>query len=205
VIEKRRHSRTDMAPEELRMHERQLRREGYARKRARELAARAPDPILAISDIDLSYIAGIVDGEGSVHCCFLGKDRRRTCHPIISVAMTDEGVIRWLGDVFAVCVSVTKRKENYRTQFTVRLSGKRAVLLANRLIPFLRVKAAQAVLMSSFPADGRIGPGNVIEGTALNEMRLRLYDQINSLNIQPRNAAYARGIRGAKALEARNV
>lgn len=160
---------------------------------------------MAISDIDLAYIAGLLDGEGSFCCLFLGRDRnRRTCHPVVCVSMTDEGVIRWLGDVLSVAVSTHKRRENYRRQFAVRVSGKRAVALCGRLKPFLRVKQKQAELMMTFPADGRLGPGNVIEGTALNAQRLRLYDEINNLNIQPRNASYARGIRGAKALEARN-
>jgi hypothetical protein len=158
---------------------------------------------MSISDVDLAYIAGLLDGEGSFCCIFLGTNRCRTCHPIVSVAMTDESVIRWFANLVGVAVSSHQRKENYRPQFIVRLSGKRAVLMAGRLHPFLKVKHEQARLMATFPADGRIGPGNIIEGSALNAERFRLYDAINSLNIQPRNASYARAIRGAKALAER--
>lgn len=177
---------------ERKEHVRALQRDGYARlaKVCRE--ARAPDPLLSIEATDLAYIAGIIDGEGTI-CC-MAHATGKTCYPSVSVSMTDFYVIEWIAQKWnATASKLRSRHPNYRPQLLVRLTGERALLVCKLLVPYLKVKRRQAELVQMFPMRGRVGPGVKISDTDLNDRRFALRDQINSLNLRPRNAAYRRG------------
>jgi hypothetical protein len=153
----------------------------------------ANDPIRALSAVDLAYMAGLIDGEGSLSCIVHGGGK--TCYPTISVAMTDFPVIHWLADKWHVTVSNFPRRDpRYKPQVFVRLSGERARLLCELLLPYLIVKKRQAELIQTFPLEARLGRGVRIADTGINEMRFALRDQINGLNHVPRNPTYRRGV-----------
>lgn len=163
-------------------------RERYATKRAEKLATRPPDPITLLTETERAYIAGIIDGEGSIFVAAVGPNRRKTVYPIVTVAMTHRGVIDWLRDRLD-CGTVKRhnhtarrRSPHFKEQFRVQVFGKRAQLLCSTLLPFLIVKREQARLVCDFPVDARIAPGTKIERTEINETRYRLRDQINALN-----------------------
>jgi len=84
----------------------------------------------------LAYVAGIVDGEG---CLTLQNKCWR-----IQVAMTDEPVIRWLGELGGVVKerSVVGRRQRCWLWLVMRQTEVSEVLIAIR--PWLRVKAQQA-------------------------------------------------------------
>lgn len=101
-------------------------------------AGRFKESNLTLPDdaVTLSYIAGLIDGEG---CITLANKCWR-----IQVAMTDEPVIRWLG-TFGGSVSERKRygkrKRNWRW-LIMRQSEVVEFLMAT--MPYLRVKRDQA-------------------------------------------------------------
>ena len=178
--------------QQRRQHVRALQRESYRRKVERLKSSEQPDQLTTIAAIDLAYIAGIIDGEGTI-CC-LSHAKGKTCYPAVSVSMSDFGVIQWLAEKWGVKTSaLPPRALHYRPQIFVRLSGARARLLCRLLLPYLKVKHRQAELVQSFPLEARLAPGVKIIGSELNARRFRLRDEINGLNHKPRNATYRRG------------
>jgi hypothetical protein len=182
-----------MAGTDAKAHKRAYDRARYARLRAEAVSKRPPDPITLISDLDAAYLAGLIDGEGSLYVGAVGPKRDRTCYPLFAIGMTDQGVIEWVAEKFNVTISyVLKNGGRNKPQFFVRLSGKRVQILCRRLAPFLRVKARQALLITTFPADARVAPGVKVERSAINIERERLRIEINGLNHAPRNKSARR-------------
>ena len=163
-------------------------RERYRKLRAAQLAARPPDPISLIGDVDVAYIAGLVDGDGCIYVTAIGPERERSVYPSVVVAMTHRGVLEWLqqrlgaGTIKRHNTTNRRRNPHWKEQFRVQLHGKRAQLLCKRILKHLIVKKEQARLVCEFPVDARVAPGVKIDRTVINETRYRLRDQINALN-----------------------
>lgn len=158
----------------------------YARKKAEREALRPPDPIETLTAEERAYLAGLIDGEGSIFVAAVGPQRHRSVYPMVVVAMTHLGVISWMAE--RLQAGTVKRHggkgrpSHHKQQWRTGLFGKRAKLLCATLLPYLRVKSEQARLVSEFPADARIAPGVKIDHAEINTIRYRLRDQINALN-----------------------
>lgn len=163
-------------------------RERYIRLRAERLAKKPPDAIETLTPEELAYIAGLIDGEGSIFVAAVGPNRRRSVYPIVTVAMTHRGVIGWLaerldaGTVKNHNPTNLRRHPHWKPQYRTQLFGKRAKMLCVAMLPYLKVKSEQARLVTTFPVDARIAPGHKIERSEINEVRYRLRDEINALN-----------------------
>ncbi len=108
-----------------------------------------------IVETDLAYVAGIIDGEGSIviyqrpmkKIIHHGKYGDRTPkHELnVSVGMTDRKIPYYLKDLFggSVC-GVTQRSGNRKPFWKWSVTGQRASDLLKRLLPFLKTKALQA-------------------------------------------------------------
>jgi hypothetical protein len=84
----------------------------------------------------IAYLAGIIDGEGSVGT--FGKKK-----PIftIEVKMTAEPIIDLLLNTFGgTKVFRPREKAHYKDQWRWRVKGKRAETVYQTLFPFLRLK-----------------------------------------------------------------
>ena len=142
--------------------------------------------IAALSDVDVAYIAGLIDGEGSVYVMrHTGRKRRETFYPAIAIMMTHEGVLRRLGERLGLAVAnVTRKPAAWRNQHSLRIHGKRAVHLCRRMLPYLHVKRDQAEILQSFPFEDR--KGRMRNGRHLScdivIARQALRDRVNSLN-----------------------
>jgi hypothetical protein len=160
----------------------------YLRLKKERLAQQQPDPIETLSPEERAYIAGLVDGEGSIYVAAVGPERDRTVYPIVVVAMTHRGVLEWLTErmqagKLKLHNQTNLRKHPYmKPQYRFQLFGKRAQMLCKAMLPYMRVKHEQARLVCEFPCDARIAPGVKVERSKINEERFRLRDQINSLN-----------------------
>lgn len=158
-------------------------RQYYIDRKAKREATRPPDKITLLSAEDRAYIAGIVDGEGTLFVGAVGPQRHRTVYPTFAVIMTHRGVIEWLAEKMGCrAEALPRRQAHYKLQYKVRLFGKRVRLLCEVLLPYLRVKDQQARLICTFPVDARIAPGVKIGRSEINETRYRLREQINALN-----------------------
>jgi hypothetical protein len=156
-------------------------------KAARD-AAKEPDVISTLTPEERAYIAGLIDGEGSIYVAAVGPHRNKTAYPIVVLAMTHREVISWLCQRLASGAmqlhnqTNLRRHPHYRPQYRFQLFGKRAKMLCESVLPYLRVKREQARLVTTFPVDARIAPGVKIERSAINAERYRLRDEINAKN-----------------------
>ena len=102
-----------------------------------------------ITEIDKAYIAGFVDGEGSVgyyNAARTYKHRPGYFHASINVCNTDPRVIFWLQEVTGIGSSrVTRFKDgNRRTAYQWQLANKQDVVdFLSTIRPYLRVKGEQ--------------------------------------------------------------
>lgn len=118
-----------------------------------------PDPIDSLTDVERAYIAGLLDGEGSLYIQSLGRRQgKESLHPSLRISMTHKGVISWLAEKFGVSRLYTLPPRNVdrfingkRPQYTVSLFGKRAQRLARVTLPYLIVKSEQARIIIEFP------------------------------------------------------
>lgn len=101
--------------------------------------------------VDLAYIAGIVDGEGSIgiyrqHC------KSGYLSPVlhISVTNTNEWLIRYLYFNFGGSILHSKRKGNCKDMWKWKLQSQKAAELIDLISPYLKLKKGQADIAASF-------------------------------------------------------
>lgn len=102
---------------------------------------------------DLSYIAGIIDGEG---CFSIGKHhthKKPELFPLLDITNTNIKLINYLQDVLPS--NYIKHRENYgknaKKSYTYRIYNPlKLELFLNKIIPFLILKKEQAKNMLEF-------------------------------------------------------
>jgi hypothetical protein len=108
---------------------------------------------------DLAYFAGIVDGEGSIviHAQHQSKgkysDRKRMTSYVltVSVANTNEWIIRQLQFSFGGYVGITAHRNAYRrTCYEWNITSVRAMNFLIMLLPYLKIKKPQAEIGIKF-------------------------------------------------------
>ena len=113
------------------------------------------------NDLLYAYLAGIVDGEGTLRivksCETKGKNRHNpTYNAGIYVVNTDKAIIKLLRDTFTPNCKIwienrTINNPNHRIVYKWGTWGKNKVLfILTKLYPYLRIKKRQAKLLISF-------------------------------------------------------
>ena len=132
-----------------------------------------PRVFIAVEN-DLAYLAGLIDGEGSISLSVRSDKTNRAWIGIrVAIGMTDEPVIRWLAATFGGSVSHrTRRDPRWRDVFIWTISQQQAAALLKEVRPFLRVKYRQADVVMLVAADLKYHRWNpvterVIEGRQL--------------------------------------
>ena len=96
---------------------------------------------------DLAYIAGIVDGEGSIYPDFhLSKKGVTRCNIAVSVNMTDKSALELVKALFGGkirCQPRAKHKD-WKPEFIWKVSGEKAQIILKAIKPYLLTKRAQA-------------------------------------------------------------
>lgn len=87
---------------------------------------------LGLNDVDVAWIAGLLEGEG-----WFGCNSKRDCLKV-ELAMTDGDVV----DRFAGLVGVesrvrTRRKPHWKDQYLATVYGAKAEELMRRILPFM--------------------------------------------------------------------
>lgn len=98
-----------------------------------------------LSDVDSAYIAGLVDGEGSIMLFW----RRDTVAIRMTVTNTVKSALDWLQEVCQVGRIQSHRKEGatrYKPTWAWMLNGDGAISVLRQIRPYMRMKAAQAYL-----------------------------------------------------------
>ncbi len=149
------------------------------------------------SPTQLAYLAGIIDGEGSI---YIGNF---SCNPKtkvpyyqtnMQVTNTDKALIDWLFQTFGGLVSKRTPKQhpkNHRKQaFLWTASGERLTHLCELILPYLVVKRAQCEIMLEMRAT--FTPNHCKKGEQgiqrhspeLVNLRQSLMDKMRSLQIR---------------------
>ena len=110
------------------------------------------------SEVELAYMAGIADGEGSFT---VGKRevvqqsnktaRTPSFSARFSLEMTDEKTVREFAHVFDGRVTSRRRALSRRMSYTFHASDAKAREVAYTLLPYLRLKREQAQLIVDMP------------------------------------------------------
>lgn len=104
---------------------------------------------------DLAWLAGIIDGEGSIFIMKQGrKDREREFNYIlrISVQSTDGIMAKECLNITGegACFDNPTSKESQSNTYKWQVSGKKAKHVLENILPFLRVKKDQAIVAIDF-------------------------------------------------------
>jgi hypothetical protein len=114
-------------------------------------AARQIPPI---TDADLCWLAGLLEGEGS----FLAGPPSAPRSPAIQFWMTDRDVVeRAAAMMDAAVMPIPARRDGWKTAYAVRLRGARAVVWMKRLRPLMGMRRSEQIdrAMASYQPDPR--------------------------------------------------
>jgi hypothetical protein len=139
------------------------------------------------SAAELAYMAGIIDGEGTI-CIFpyygshhkYGKYARY--RPALCVSNSSKTLIDWIVERFGGKAQLVKRtRVDWKRQYTWTVSHDRAALIIKAIKPYLIIKYAQADLFLEFQTTakkwGRCGAPVVVQ-----EQRHTIAQQMTALN-----------------------
>ena len=100
-----------------------------------------------IGEVDLAYIAGLIDGEGSIQYKQYMRKRKHNpkAYPTwsirIEIAMTDQSVLIWLNEILGVgTVNPRKVKPGKKKQWRWRCSHRQAYFVAKLIWPYVHIK-----------------------------------------------------------------
>ena len=108
-----------------------------------------------MDDLDLAYIAGFFDGEGSITISNRVASSCRSLSPnhtvTVSVGNTDPTVVSILHKEFGGSLSFAKAKrENHKDIYQWQISARGACVFLSAIRPFLKMKHKQADIAINF-------------------------------------------------------
>lgn len=106
-----------------------------------------------ITDTDLAYVAGFLDGDGSIQIHSQRQPKRNPFYSlVISAGNADLPLLEWLQGLCGGDIHHRPPKANHQRRFEWRVTGVGAESLLRRIRPWLRVKSVQAWLGLEFQA-----------------------------------------------------
>lgn len=109
-----------------------------------------------LAETDWAYMAGIVDGEGSIviHKTRPQKKYQDKTHRYVvdvKIGMTDKRAMYWIKDNFGGCLYTSRKaSKSSREMFGWQIRANKACDFLKRLSPYLKTKALQAELSITF-------------------------------------------------------
>ena len=125
-----------------------------------------------VRESDISYLAGLFDGEGSVYYKQTKQKRHnrpgKPVHNIwvirMEIAMTDESIIRWVHDFLGVgSCGPRKVMPGKKKQWRWRCSHRDAYFVARLLWPYVHVKLEKINQIINHYGDHKVMNGNIID------------------------------------------
>lgn len=136
-------------------------------------------------DTELAYIAGIIDGEGTISVGIRNPNpKMRELRPQlvlqVAVVMTDESIISWLKQVTGIGNLYKQIKTNpkHKNIFHWRPSIKDSAKLLIQILPYLIVKKRQAELFIELVSIRSISTRNTVN----RERQFEIVSEIQKLN-----------------------
>lgn len=137
---------------------------------------------------DYIYVAGLFDGEG---CAMIQYRALRLAHrPVARIKMTSKETITWLRDTFGGNISFEPSRANQSAAWRWELSGDSALRFYAEILPFLRTKRPQALVMSVYAELPKARRGAKLPAWVVGQ-RDAFRDMIQELN-QRKNSKFKR-------------
>src|SRR5258708_4861799 len=146
-----------------------------------------------LSSTDLAYIAGFVDGEGTIGI-YRKYDLRKEWAPgyaeRIIIVQVDQTPLKFIQQFFPKSSLSAKKQyfDNHQQSWNLKYSHTQAYNLAKAILPYLKVKRAQAQTLVGFRENIVHPDKRVSKRLSLEELqrRERLFQQMKELNgVQP--------------------
>lgn len=144
---------------------------------------------LHLTELEIAYIAGLFDGEGTVLLERTNQKRgyRHSYSLVIAVEVSNKDVIEWLHEKLPI-IFPTIREINrppYRTYFQVRSYNVRALNLLEAIAPYMIIKKPECAIakrfMKTVPRRGYHKPYD----NSIWIARERLKQELTKLHIHP--------------------
>jgi hypothetical protein len=103
---------------------------------------------LSMSEADLAWLAGLLEGEGSFYASgSRAKNGVMYRYPQIKVSMTDRDVIERVAQMFGIKVSVNSREKRREAKqiYSAQINGSRAMELMQQLLPWMGKRRSQKI------------------------------------------------------------
>ena len=131
-----------------------------------------------ILQTDLAYLAGLIDGEGTISCS-VNKTAKNVLalQKQLSIFNTNLLLVSWITSRFGGKVHSRVRSEKWKEEHQVKWSATEAVVILELVLPYLVIKKEQAEI---FIALHKTKSNSVSKET--HEYRQRLCDRVQELN-----------------------
>lgn len=92
-----------------------------------------------LTEIEKAYIAGILDGEGSIMLTTLHKNQ--TPSPVVAIASTDKELLDWLKEKIggSICIK-PPRKETHNVSWDWKIAHNLALEFLKDILPYMRIQ-----------------------------------------------------------------
>jgi hypothetical protein len=144
-----------------------------------------------MTETELAYLAGIIDGEG---CFFIGLFRTKATkdllnyHTYIKISNTDLDLMNWIKEKARATNNQQERKtrvsKKERTIYNAQISGQTLDDLMPKIYPFLIVKKRQCEIMlkmrSTFTPHRRLQKKEISQD--IHDIRYQCYLELRSIN-----------------------
>lgn len=91
-----------------------------------------------MTDADLIWLAGLLEGEGTF-------DMHKNKYPRIRVGMTDRDVVGRVATLLGTSIRMTISKVGYKSSYHAELSGQRAADMMWRLLPHMGARRSSKI------------------------------------------------------------
>lgn len=119
-----------------------------------------------VEEIELAYVAGLLDGEGSVAIYTNGRPRNRSISPPwlldVSIGNTSLPLMDWLKETFGGSIQPHKASLGNKPMYYWVLHSRAAHAFLIEVMPYMRIKYLQAEVALRYYREGQHSTGHKV-------------------------------------------
>ena len=132
-----------------------------------------------MTETDLAYLAGLIDGEGTISCSVTTTSKGfLALHKQLSIFNTNLTLISWITTRFGGKVFSRKRSSKWKEEHQVKWSADDGFVLLQKVLPYLVIKRKQAEIYMALHNTKNVG--GVSQET--QDFRKKLVAELQELN-----------------------
>lgn len=142
-----------------------------------------------IKETELAYLAGIIDGEGTISIHAHTKRHRtkarkgepyRILQPMVQIFNTDLTLIEWLHSRIGFRFNGRDRRKA-RTSYQVAVSGYRTYAILTPMLPYLIAKKSQALLLIEY-TESRAARSDTEHNPSYGQREVEIWQTLQEMN-----------------------